>query len=75
MSRTKEQLTDAANEVIGAGTGENSADRIGNLFKDTIEHLNEDPAKVVTSSTSGLKIEIVSTMPQNPDSNTIYIVQ
>lgn len=32
-------------------------------------------AGIVTSSTTGLKIEVVASLPANPDSNTIYIVQ
>lgn len=34
-----------------------------------------NPVGAVTSSTSGLKIEVVSSLPNSPDSNTIYIVQ
>jgi len=30
---------------------------------------------MVTSSTTGLKIEVVASLPASPDSNTIYIVQ
>ena len=30
---------------------------------------------VVTSSTSGLKLEVVDEMPENPDDNTVYIVR
>jgi hypothetical protein len=30
---------------------------------------------MVTSSTSGLKIEVVAALPASPDANTIYIVQ
>jgi hypothetical protein len=29
---------------------------------------------MVTSTTSGLKIELVATLPQNPDAQTIYII-
>lgn len=32
-------------------------------------------AGMVTSSTTGLKIEVVSSLPASPDANTIYIVQ
>ena len=34
-----------------------------------------NPTGAVTSSTSGLKIEVVSSLPGSPDANTIYIVQ
>lgn len=41
---------------------------------DTVESLSAKSDKTVTSSTSNLKIEVVSAMPQTPDANTIYIV-
>ena len=34
-----------------------------------------DTTGMVTSSTSGLKIEVVAALPASPDANTIYIVQ
>lgn len=34
-----------------------------------------DTTGMVTSTTSGLKIEVVSALPSSPDSNTIYIIQ
>ncbi len=34
-----------------------------------------NPTGAITSSTSGLKIEVVSSLPGSPDNNTIYIVQ
>lgn len=33
------------------------------------------PEGVVTSSTNGLKIEVVNALPQSPESNTIYIIR
>jgi len=39
------------------------------------QYLTAVPNTCVTSTTTGLKIEIVSSMPASPDSNTIYIVQ
>lgn len=38
-------------------------------------HSGTTSNNIVTSSTQGLKIEIVSSLPENPDSNTIYIIQ
>ena len=38
-------------------------------------YLTSIPNTVVTSTTQGLKIEIVASMPADPDANTIYIVQ
>ena len=46
---------------------------IDNQFQSTalvIEELHENS---VSSSTSGLKIEVVSALPATPDANTIYI--
>ena len=37
--------------------------------------LNISNIAVTSSSTPGLKIEVVSSMPQSPDKNTLYIVQ
>lgn len=34
-----------------------------------------NPTGAITSSTSGLKIEVVNALPGSPDANTIYIVQ
>lgn len=42
---------------------------------DTNTYLTQVPNTCVTSSTSGLKLEVVSALPANPDANTIYIVQ
>ena len=50
-------------------------DEIDEEFKSTalvIEELHENS---VSSSISGLKIEVVSALPANPDANTIYIIQ
>lgn len=33
------------------------------------------PTGCVTSSTTGLKLEVVAALPANPDANTVYIVQ
>lgn len=40
----------------------------------TVSDITDFP-NAVTSTTSGLKIEVVAAMPANPDTNTIYIVQ
>ena len=50
-------------------------DEIYEEFKSTalvIEELHENS---VSSSTQGLKIEVVSALPANPDTNTIYIIK
>ena len=48
-------------------------------FRATAESLNDlhkfNTTKAVTSNTNGLKIEIVDSLPSNPDEDTIYIVQ
>ena len=38
-------------------------------------YLTSVPNTVVTSTTSGLKIEVVAALPANPDNNCIYIIQ
>ena len=38
-------------------------------------YLTLDAPTAVTSSQSGIKLEIVSALPDSPDSNTIYIIQ
>ena len=81
MSKTKEELLTASNQVKNeTQSGANSAERVGGLFYDIVEYMDENgggtiPENVVTSSTPGLKIEVVSAMPAEPDNNTIYIVQ
>lgn len=42
---------------------------------DTNSYLTSVPNTCVTSSTSGLKLEVVASLPANPDANTVYIVQ
>ena len=44
------------------------------LFSGDYDDLDNKP-NVITSSQSGLRIEIVQSLPENPDSNTIYIIQ
>ena len=44
-------------------------------FNNDAGYLTAIPNTVVTSTTAGLKIEVVSVMPQSPDTNTLYIVQ
>ena len=44
-------------------------------FNNDAGYLTAIPNTVVTSTTTGLKIEVVSVMPQSPDTNTLYIVQ
>ena len=44
-------------------------------FNNDAGYLTAIPNTVVTSTTTGLKIEVVSVMPSNPDTNTLYIVQ
>ena len=44
-------------------------------FNNDAGYLTAIPNTVVTSTTAGLKIEVVSVMPQSPDINTLYIVQ
>lgn len=39
------------------------------------QYLTSVPNTCVTSTTTGLKIEVVAALPASPDSNTIYIVQ
>ena len=46
-------------------------DQSDNTAKDYIKN----KPQVVTSTTAGLKIEVVAAMPAQPDANTIYIVQ
>ena len=52
-----------------------SLNDIDNEFRNNAFILNKMHEENVTSSTTGLKIEVVATLPVNPDSNTIYIVQ
>jgi hypothetical protein len=44
-------------------------------FTNDAGYISSIPNTVVTSTTSGLKIEVVSALPASPDSNTIYIIQ
>ena len=44
-------------------------------FNNDAGYLTAIPNTVVTSTTAGLKIEVVSEIPQSPDTNTLYIVQ
>ena len=39
------------------------------------QYLTAIPNTCVTSTTTGLKIEVVAALPASPDANTIYIVQ
>jgi protein-arginine kinase len=44
-------------------------------FTNDAGYLTSVPNTCVTSTTTGLKIEVVASLPASPDSNTIYIVQ
>ena len=44
-------------------------------FNNDAGYLTAIPNTVVTSTTAGLKIEVVSVMPQYPDINTLYVVK
>ena len=44
-------------------------------FNNDAGYLTAIPNTVVTSTTAGLKIEVVSEMPQSPDTNTLYVVK
>ena len=44
-------------------------------FNNDAGYLTAIPNTVVTSTTTGLKIEVVSEIPENPSTNTLYIVQ
>lgn len=37
--------------------------------------LGSSDSNVITSTTKGLKIEVVTSMPSSPNANTIYIVK
>ena len=41
----------------------------------SIIDLYENAQNSISSSTSGLKLEVVDALPLNPDDNTIYIVK
>lgn len=79
MAKTINELKTASNQVKEeTQAGANSAERVGSLFYDIVDYIDENsgiPDSVITSSTNNLKIEVVSEMPENPDNNTIYIVQ
>ena len=45
-----------------------------NIFKMNGDIYLNDGSHPISSTTNGLKIEVVSALPQNPDSNTIYII-
>ena len=44
-------------------------------FTNDAGYISSIPNTVITSTTTGLKIEIVSELPTAPDNNTIYIIQ
>ena len=44
-------------------------------FNNDAGYLTAIPNTVVTSTTAGLKIEVVSAMPQSPENNVLYVVQ
>ena len=66
--------------VRGIYTGDKTSGTVGKVLGTTIldserTKWNNAVNNCITSTTSGLKIEVVQALPANPDSNTIYIVQ
>ena len=76
-SQTAHARTDATNTNVSYDTTNKKITKSVNGAASDVVSASTivSDGKGVTSSTSGLKIEIVSSMPSSPDANTIYIVQ
>ena len=67
---------DSGNTLFSVGNGTNASAR-HNAFEIRQNgdiYLN-DGSHPISSTTNGLKIEVVSALPASPDANTIYVVQ
>lgn len=71
---TKANKSDIAEITQTLATKANSSDLSVVATSGNYNDLKNKPS-VITSTTQGLKIEIVSEMPASPSDNTIYIVQ
>lgn len=75
-TKTNTTFGDAGNTLfsVGNGTDANNRHNAFEIRQNGDIYLN-DGTHPISSSTNGLKIEVVSALPSSPDSNTIYIVQ
>ena len=57
--------------------GENYAtvEYVNNKINEVVNNLPNVPNNVVTSNTENLKLDIVASMPETPNENTLYVIQ
>lgn len=74
--KTNTTFGDAGNTLfsVGNGTADNERNNAFEIRQNGDIYLN-DGSHPISSTTNGLKIEVVAALPASPDANTIYIVQ
>jgi hypothetical protein len=48
---------------------------VNNKINEVVNNLPNVPNNVVTSNTENLKLDIVASMPETPNENTLYVIQ
>ena len=67
------------NNIDYGGEGEKvnyaTVDYVDYKFDEIINNLPNVPNNIVTSNTENLKLDIVASMPETPNENTLYVIQ
>ena len=48
---------------------------VDNKFEEIVNNIPNVPNNIVTSNTENLKLDVVASMPETPNENTLYVIQ
>ena len=73
-TKTNTTIGDSGNTLFSVGNGDSNTRHNAFEIRQNGDIYLNDGSHPISSTTNGLKIEVVQALPANPDANTIYIV-